>query len=121
MNESLVLCVTWHWVRTQDEEGGCRILECRLGIKALSALTGPVLETGSGCKSHVQLQVVRWVTWGQTLDKASSPHMEENEQGCLISFGFVIVSTYQKGGNNPWLVRICRQRKEACQRELTGI
>lgn len=85
-----------HWVRTQDEEGGCRILECRLGIKALSALTGPVLETGSGWQEPRAAAGSAVGNVGQTLDKASSPHMEENEQGCLISFGFVIVSTYQK-------------------------
>lgn len=94
MNESLVLCVTYVGSEHRMRREGVESWECRLGIKALSALTGPVLETGSGWQEPRAAAGSAVGNVGQTLDKASSPHMEENEQGCLISFGFVTVSTY---------------------------
>lgn len=121
MHESLVLCVTYfgseHRMR---RECSCRILACRLGIKALSDLMGPVLETGSGWQEPDAAAGGVVANAGQTLNEASSPHVEDNEQGLLDKLWLCDREYLLKRGNSLWLVRVCRQGKEVCQRELTG-
>lgn len=57
---------------------------------------------------------------GQTLIEASSPDVEENEQGLLDQLWICDHECLLKGDNHLWSVRICRRGTEACQRELTG-
>lgn len=102
MNESLVLCVTSHWVRTQDEEGGCRILECRLESRRYQLWRGRFWRfSGVAGKSHgLATQVVRWVTWDKHSTRASSPHGRK-WAGLLDKLWICDCEYLSKGGNNP--------------------
>lgn len=81
-------------------EARCRILKCRLGIEALSDLIGPVLETGSGWQEPDVATGSVVGNAGQTLVEASSPDVEENEQGLLDKLWLCDHEYLLKGDNN---------------------